>query len=189
MARGVHAAAAAVDWMTRPKIRGFRAKSPVSNQRDSKCNSPIYRLGLYYSSIALYIRLHTIMASTLRSLRPLARYALPTIRAARPSRAATMPLLARGYKSEPARDMMTGEVIQLPDIDVSPSSACLCGLECGDLDADTVIAHDRDCRGPAESQEATSPFQTHLWTNIHRSHVDHSLEQQYWLGYARDQAL
>lgn len=56
---------------------------------------------------------YTIMASTLRSLRPLLR------------NATTMPirrlpaLQARGYK-QPARDLMTGEVTQLPDIDVCP---------------------------------------------------------------------
>lgn len=54
------------------------------------------------------------MAATLRTLRPLARQAAPAFRGRM-----ALPLLSqrRGYK-QPARDMMTGEVIQLPDIDV-----------------------------------------------------------------------
>lgn len=70
----------------------------------------------------------SIMASTLRSLRPLARHAVSVRRGtqAQAGRVGVAPLLTqtqrRGYKREPARDMMTGEVIQLPDIDVSMSS-------------------------------------------------------------------
>jgi hypothetical protein len=58
---------------------------------------------------------HTIsnMSATIRSLRPLMRTASPAMR--------RLPVLAghaRTYK-QPARDLMTGEVTQLPDIDVS----------------------------------------------------------------------
>jgi hypothetical protein len=53
------------------------------------------------------------MSATIRSLRPLMRTASPAMR--------RLPVLvgqARSYK-QPARDLMTGEVTQLPDIDVS----------------------------------------------------------------------
>jgi hypothetical protein len=52
------------------------------------------------------------MAATIRSLRPLMRHASPAMRRLPPA------LQARAY-GQPARDLMTGEVTQLPDIDVS----------------------------------------------------------------------
>lgn len=71
-------------------------------------------LSLY--SVYFYILPSVTMSASLRSLSPLARHALRT----GPVGRVTLPLLVqrRGYK-QPARDMMTGEVIQLPDIDVS----------------------------------------------------------------------
>jgi hypothetical protein len=56
------------------------------------------------------------MSATIRSLRPLMRTVSPAMR--------RLPVLAgqaRSYK-QPARDLMTGEVTQLPDIDVSQLS-------------------------------------------------------------------
>jgi hypothetical protein len=52
------------------------------------------------------------MAATIRSLRPLMRHASPAMRRLPAT------LQARTY-GQPARDLMTGEVTQLPDIDVS----------------------------------------------------------------------
>jgi hypothetical protein len=51
--------------------------------------------------------------ATIRSLRPLMRAASPAMR-----RLPVLSAHARTYK-QPARDLMTGEVTQLPDIDVS----------------------------------------------------------------------
>jgi hypothetical protein len=52
------------------------------------------------------------MVASIRSVRPLMRQASPAMR-----RLPALAAHARTYK-QPARDLMTGEVTQLPDIDV-----------------------------------------------------------------------
>lgn len=88
---------------------------------DAICRVPHLESTVYHLSLQLSLHcspLAITMAATLRSLRPLARNVAPALRGR-----LALPLVvnqSRGYK-QPARDMMTGEVIQLPDIDVSTS--------------------------------------------------------------------
>ena len=75
----------------------------------------LIRLEIIISFLYLFIFIPYIlnMSATMRSLRPLMRTASPAMR-----RLPVFAGQARTYK-QPARDLMTGEVTQLPDIDVS----------------------------------------------------------------------
>lgn len=103
------------------------------------------------------------MSATIRSLRPLMRTATPAMR-----RLPTLAAHARTYK-QPARDLMTGEVTQLPDIDVSCLSCHVAGS--------WRTAHNRQSRDSTFSQAKASSLQIDIWSDIYRSHVDHPLEQ------------
>ena len=107
------------------------------------------------------------MVATIRSLRPLLRHASPAMR--RSPAVSSAALQARTY-GQPARDLMTGEVTQLPDIDVS-----LIAFESIGNQAES-LAHYCENQYSALAQTETSSFEAYLWNDIHGSYVDHTLE-------------
>ena len=106
------------------------------------------------------------MVATIRSLRPLLRHASPVRRLpATPSAA----LQTRMY-GQPARDLMTGEVTQLPDIDVS-----LIAIKSSGNQAES-LAHHCESQYPALAQTKASSFEAYLWNDFYGSYVDYTLE-------------
>jgi hypothetical protein len=111
----------AYDVNSRRCHRMTRGRTKIWNQPDL---GRVGRVEITISYLLLFILLHTRhtpnMSATIRSLRPLMRTASPAMR--------RLPLLAgqaRTYK-QPARDLMTGEVTQLPDIDVTQFLGVTC---------------------------------------------------------------
>lgn len=107
------------------------------------------------------------MVATVRSLRPLLRHASPAMRRLPVISGAA--LQTRMY-GQPARDLMTGEVTQLPDIDVSLIAIVSLGNQAESL------AHYCESQYPALAQTKASSFEAYLWNDIYGSYVDHTLE-------------
>lgn len=107
------------------------------------------------------------MVATIRSLRPLLRHASPAMR--RLPAISSAALQARMY-GQPARDLMTGEVTQLPDIDVS-----LIAIKPLRDQAES-LAHHCESQYSALAQTETSSFEADLRNDIYGSYVDYTLE-------------